>query len=60
MNHFSVSIIKSIIRIAGCVNVRIRPKEIMFAFFCFLFAEVLGIFEEFADKRKEGEADNED
>ena len=53
MNHFSVSIIKSIIRIAGCVDVLIRPEEIMFAVFCFLFAEVLGIVEEFADRRKE-------
>ena len=53
MNNFSVSIVKSIIRIAGCVDVLFRPEEIMFMVFCFLFAEVLGIVEEFADRRKE-------
>ena len=59
MNHFSVSVIKSGFRITGCA-VLMYNKNIMFFASMFLIAELLGVLEEFADKRKEGGVDNED
>lgn len=53
MNHFGTSIVKSVVRIIGCTVVIVRPEAIVAAAACFLVAEVLGILEEFADKRKE-------
>lgn len=46
--HFYISLVKSLVRIVGCIlffaNIALLP--IMFG-----IAEVLGIFEELADKR---------
>lgn len=53
MNHFSVSIFKSFLRIAGCITAIYNPQQLDVCAVCFLVAEVLGIVEEFVDKRKE-------
>ena len=48
--HFIVSLLKSTIRIAGCVaTLKTKNNKIMAG--SFLLAEVLGIVEEVADKR---------
>lgn len=58
MNHFKISTIKSTIRIIGCiVSAFVVFFNAVVAVFClsalFLIAEILGIFEEVFDKRKE-------
>ena len=53
MNHFSVSIIKSVLRIVGCAIVIANYDYVKLFAVCFLAAEILGIVEEFVDKRKE-------
>lgn len=59
MNHFNISLIKSILRIVGCIGGVIYAATNLFTigllFISILFgtAEVLGILEEIFDKRKE-------
>ena len=48
--HFLISLIKSVIRIAGCILALITNQTIYLAIF-FLSAELLGIAEEIFDKR---------
>jgi len=48
--HFYISLLKSILRIAGCV-MAIACSKIMPFVWMFLLAEILGIFEEVFDKR---------
>ena len=52
MNHFIVSIVKSIIRIVACIVAIMYTSLFLFAL-GFLVAEILGILEEVFDKRKE-------
>lgn len=59
MNHFTTSILKSILRIAGLITTiflaafdLIKPS-IITAASALALAEILGIAEEFLDKRKE-------
>lgn len=47
--HFGISLLKSILRIVGCIFMLKRNITIMA--WCFLSAEVLGILEEIFDKR---------
>ena len=49
--HFIISILKSALRILACVVMIIGTSSILFFSSMFLFAELLGIFEELADKR---------
>tara|TARA_B100001113_G_scaffold340405_1_gene324570 strand:- start:433 stop:591 length:159 start_codon:yes stop_codon:yes gene_type:complete len=51
MNHFNVSITKSVIRILGCVT--LAYGNLAAAGGLLIAAELLGIVEEFVDKRKE-------
>ena len=53
LNHFSVSLFKSFLRIAGCVTALYTPNRTDVFALCFLIAEILGIVEEIVDKRKE-------
>lgn len=55
MSHFSISIIKSIIRMIACFILFIATKDLFIGIFSVLFfvAEGLGIAEEIFDKRKE-------
>ena len=50
MGHFSISIVKSLLRIVGCGMFLWKGSLNCFAG-CFLFAELLGIAEEIFDKR---------
>lgn len=57
MNHFNISLIKSILRIVGCIAstvLAITNPPIALITFAALFstAEILGILEEIFDKRK--------
>lgn len=49
--HFIISILKSAVRILSCVIMIIDTRSILFFSSMFLFAELLGIAEELADKR---------
>jgi uncharacterized MnhB-related membrane protein len=49
--HFIISLVKSLIRIAACI-VAIFQKDILSLAIGFGVAEILGILEEVADKRK--------
>ena len=51
MNHFNVSITKSIIRIVGCIA--LVYGNLAAAGCLLVAAELLGVVEEFVDKRKE-------
>lgn len=55
MNHFSISVFKSIIRIIACIILFLATKEHSVGVFSLLFlvAELLGVLEELFDKRKE-------
>ena len=59
MNHFNVSLIKSTIRIVGCLaSIPFAITDMLIPCICVLagsliFAEFLGILEEKVDKRKE-------
>lgn len=55
MSHFSVSIFKSITRIIASILLMSGVKDHFVSIFAvlFLFAEILGVAEEFFDKRKE-------
>ena len=58
INHFNISIIKSILRIVGSiVTVVLSMVEVKFAIISlgafYVMAELLGILEEVFDKRKE-------
>lgn len=58
MNHFNISIIKSILRIVGSiVTIILSMVEVKFAIISlgafYVMAELLGILEEVFDKRKE-------
>lgn len=55
MSHFSISMVKSIIRIIACIILFFTTKDNFVAIFSILFfvAEGLGIAEELFDKRKE-------
>lgn len=48
--HFGISLVKSILRIVGCVFV-IQHGNVVNMAWCFLIAEALGILEEVCDKR---------
>ncbi len=48
--HLMVSVLKSGIRILGCLYFAFT-EDIMVFVYCFFFAEVLGISEELGDKR---------
>jgi hypothetical protein len=49
--HFYISLIKSLLRIAGCIYLTIWFPIILPFSLLFLGAEVLGILEEIADRR---------
>jgi len=49
--HFIISIAKSALRILACIVLLVDTSSILFFSGMFLFAELLGIFEELADKR---------
>ena len=51
MNHFNVSLIKSGVRI--CAGVALVTLNLILAGALLIVAEILGIIEEFVDKRKE-------
>ena len=51
MNHFNVSILKSLIRIVGCMT--LIYGNLAAAGCLLVAAELLGVVEEFVDKRKE-------
>jgi hypothetical protein len=51
MNHFNVSITKSVIRIVGCIA--LVYGNLAAAGCLLVAAELLGVVEEFVDKRKE-------
>ena len=58
MNHFNISLIKSILRIIGSiVTIILSMVEVKFAIISlgafYVMAELLGILEEVFDKRKE-------
>ena len=58
INHFNISIIKSILRIVGSiVTIILSMVEVKFAIISlgafYVMAELLGILEEVFDKRKE-------
>ena len=59
MNHFIISLIKSILRIVGCIGgviyaaTNLLTIGLLFISVIFSIAEVLGILEEIFDKRKE-------
>ena len=58
MNHFNISIIKSILRIIGSiVTIILSMVDVKFAIISlgafYVMAELLGILEEVFDKRKE-------
>lgn len=59
MNHFKISVLKSILRIVGCIacivlSITALPMTAGIVFgVLFLLAEILGILEEVFDKRKE-------
>ena len=58
MNHFNISIIKSILRIVGSiVTIILSMVDVKFAIISlgafYVMAELLGILEEVFDKRKE-------
>ena len=59
MNHFKISIFKSLIRIIGCIIGIILTvfnnidSGAIVTFSCLGVAEILGILEELFDKRKE-------
>lgn len=59
MNHFNISLIKSILRIVGCIGgvicaaTNLLTIGLLFVSVLFGAAEVLGILEEIFDKRKE-------
>lgn len=58
INHFNISIIKSILRIVGSiVTIILSMVDVKFAFISlsafYAVAELLGILEEVFDKRKE-------
>lgn len=59
MNHFNISIIKSILRILACILafmltlLSYAKASILVLSLCLLIAELLGILEEVFDKRKE-------
>lgn len=60
INHFNISIIKSILRIVGSiVTIILSMVEVKFAIISlgafYVMAELLGILEEVFDKRKEEE-----
>lgn len=60
INHFNISIIKSILRIVGSiVTVVLSMVDVKFAIISlgafYVMAELLGILEEVFDKRKEEE-----
>ena len=60
INHFNISIIKSILRIIGSiVTIILSMVEVKFAIISlgafYVMAELLGILEEVFDKRKEEE-----
>ena len=60
MNHFNISIIKSILRIIGSiVTIILSMVDVKFAIISlgafYVMAELLGILEEVFDKRKEEE-----
>lgn len=48
--HFGISLVKSILRIVGCVFA-IKDGNLVTLAWCFLIAEALGILEEICDKR---------
>ena len=48
--HLYISLIKSTIRIIGCVSTLVT-KDIVLLAVAFGFAELLGVLEELADKR---------
>lgn len=50
MSHFIISLIKSFLRIGGCISYIINEK-VGYVVLAFLFAEILGIAEELMDKR---------
>lgn len=52
MNHFNVSMLKSAVRIAAGISL-IWPQNIILAGALLIAAEVLGVVEEFVDKREE-------
>lgn len=51
--HFYTSLLKSILRILGCITLILdqSPKTIALFSFCFAVSEILGIVEEVFDKR---------
>lgn len=51
MNHFNVSLVKSILRIAAAIF--LIQADLLTAGSLLIVAEGLGILEEFVDKRKE-------
>lgn len=51
MNHFNVSIMKSVVRIVGCIA--LVYGNLAAAGCLLVAAELLGVVEEFVDKRKE-------
>lgn len=51
MNHFNVSLAKSILRITACGF--LMEAQLVIAGSLLIAAEALGILEEFVDKRKE-------
>lgn len=55
MSHFSISIFKSITRIIAGILLFFGTSDHFVSIFAilFLFAEILGVAEEFFDKRKE-------
>ena len=51
MNHFNVSLVKSVVRI--CAGVALITLNLILAGALLIVAEILGIIEEFVDKREE-------
>lgn len=49
--HFIISLVKSALRILACVVLIVGTSNILFFSSMFLFAKLLGIAEELADKR---------